>query len=290
MGSAKAPLEVLCWLRKNSGGRKPCLIVMAQWLETLKLRLKICLLLPLRDWHPLIPLPGRETQASVLPRLGVLCPSLVFSWERLIPLLVGGSALSWGLDPVLCQPGTQRPLPTLAAAGTPGVTIPGTNSGGAEPGRRPAPGVVSAGLSTRRFRRGPTPPPESLAGPDVPRGKQEGVLGQLLCAHLEAPGAEAAVSFPSSGAASHLEPFLARSPARPGSGPPSPGEQDGAVLQWAAAHRLPALPDQLGLGALHARPGTRGARLEASGRETVTAGAAPSPKRRGHSAPLAALP
>lgn len=112
MGVAKASSEVLCWLRKNSGGRKPCLIVMAEWLETLKLRLKICLLLPLRGWHPLTPLPGGETRASVLPRLGVLCPSLVFSWERLIPLLVGGSALSWGLDPVLCQPGTQRPLPT----------------------------------------------------------------------------------------------------------------------------------------------------------------------------------
>lgn len=49
-------------------------------------------------------------------------------------------------------------------------------------------------------------------------------------------------------------------------GPPSPGEQDGAVLQRAAAHLPPALPDQLGFRALHARPGTRGARLGPSGR------------------------
>lgn len=66
-------------------------------------------------------------------------------------------------------------------------------------------------------------------------------------------------------------PFLVRPPAprppRPRGtlGPPSPGEQHCAVLQRAAAHRPPALPDQLGLQALHARPGARGARLVPSG-------------------------
>lgn len=38
------------------------------------------------------------------------------------------------------------------------------------------------------------------------------------------------------------------------------------MLQRAAAHRPPALPNQLRLRALHARPGTRGARLVPSGR------------------------
>lgn len=47
---------------------------------------------------------------------------------------------------------------------------------------------------------------------------------------------------------------------------PSPGEQNGAVLQRAAAHRPPAFPDQLGFRALHALPGTRGAGLGPSGR------------------------
>lgn len=45
-----------------------------------------------------------------------------------------------------------------------------------------------------------------------------------------------------------------------------PGEQDGAVLQRAAVHCPPALPDQLGLRALHALQGTRGAGLRPSGR------------------------
>lgn len=68
---------------------------------------------------------------------------------------------------------------------------------------------------------------------------------------------------------SRLEPSPAEAPRHPhpgALGPPSPGEQDGAVLQRAAAHHPPALPDQLGLGALHARPGTRGARPGPSGR------------------------
>lgn len=79
---------------------------------------------------------------------------------------------------------------------------------------------------------------------------------------------QSAASFPSSGAPPAApNPFLAMSPAPRVSGPPSPGEQDCAMLQWAAAHRLPALPDQLGFWALHARPGTRGARLGPSGRE-----------------------
>lgn len=47
--------------------------------------------------------------------------------------------------------------------------------------------------------------------------------------------------------------------------PPSPGEQDCAVLQRVAAHRPPALPDQLGFRALHTRSGTREARLGPSG-------------------------
>lgn len=61
-------------------------------------------------------------------------------------------------------------------------------------------------------------------------------------------------------------------PAPPGAlGPPSPGEQDGAMLQRAAAHRPPALPDQLGLRALHARPGDAGRRAGTLGER------APSP-------------
>lgn len=122
-----------------------------------------------------------------------------------------------------------------------------------------APGVVSAGPSERRLRRGPTPPPGSLAEPEVRRGKQEGVAGPTPVRTSGGAGAEAAVSFPSSGAGpATWNPFLARCLPAPGSGPPSPGEQDGAVLQRAAVHRLPALPDQLGLGALHARPGAQG--------------------------------
>lgn len=61
---------------------------------------------------------------------------------------------------------------------------------------------------------------------------------------------------------SNLKPTAAAPPTspprrhlHPGARQRSPGEQDSAMFQRAAAHRPPALPDQLRLWALHALPG-----------------------------------
>lgn len=107
------------------------------------------------------------------------------------------------------------------------------------------------------------------------RGKSRRGRATRRCAQLlgrtsgGAPAPRRRAGSPSSGAGpAAWRSFLARPPAGPhprGVRPPSPGEQDCAVLQRVAAHRPPALPDQLGFRALHTRSGTREARLGPSG-------------------------
>lgn len=201
-GLQKLPQKFCAGLGKTMVEGNFASLVMAKWLETLKLRLKFCLLLPLRGWHPLTPLPGGETRASVLPCLEALCPSLVFSWERFILLLVGGSALSWGLDPMLCQPGIQPTLPVRA------VSL--TGSGGHPWSYYPRNKLRRSRTRAEAQRRGwcllarvkgdsgedPLRPQGASLSRRCGAGSKKGSLGQLLCAHREAPVQRQRSAFP----------------------------------------------------------------------------------------------
>lgn len=169
-----------------------------------------------------------------------------------------------------CGPGAQYSLPTQAlgtprylsigaAVGTPAVITQGKKTQEAH-GRG---GGAAQGPEYRETGggRGPWPAPREprwergvCARPDAPRPPREEPQGLRHWSPRPASPAPARPPPTHSWRATPL-------PAPPGTlWPPSPGEQDGAMLQRAAAHRPPALPDQLGLRALHARPGDAGHR------------------------------
>lgn len=130
---------------------------------------------------------------------------------------------------VLCQPGIQRLLPTRAVSPYWQQWAPlellskEQNSEGAEPGRRRSAwgGVCWPECKEIPERTHSAPREPRWAGWDVRHGKREGVAGPAPV--RTSGGARGRGSGQLSllwSRASHLEPFLARSPARPAQGHP----------------------------------------------------------------------